>query len=150
MAADCDFCNGPGGAILWQNGLCRVVRVDDPDYPGFCRVILGRHVREMTELPEAERAELMAVVFAVEEVMRATMRPDKMNLASLGNMTPHVHWHVIPRYRDDRHFPGPVWAGAQREPVVPAERRAHAEAFTAALAARLARPSNAPHGGAHP
>ena len=137
MPADCDFCNGPGGAILWQNGLCRVVRVDDPDYPGFCRVILGRHVREMTELSEAERAALMAVVFAVEEVMRATMRPDKMNLASLGNMTPHVHWHVIPRYRDDRHFPGPVWAAAQREPVVPAERRERAAALEAALPAHL-------------
>ena len=137
MAADCDFCNGPGGAILWQNGLCRVVRVDDPDYPGFCRVILGRHVREMTELSEAERAALMAVVFAVEEVMRATMRPDKMNLASLGNMTPHVHWHVIPRYRDDRHFPGPVWDAAQREPVVRAERRERAAALEAALPAHL-------------
>ena len=137
MSPDCDFCKGPGGAILWQNDLCRVVRVDDPDYPGFCRVILRRHVREMTELPEAERAALMAVVFAVEEVMRATMRPDKMNLASLGNMTPHVHWHVIPRYRDDRHFPGPVWAAVQREPVVPAERRARVEALAAALRSRL-------------
>jgi len=137
VSPDCDFCKGPGGAILWQNDLCRVVRVDDPDYPGFCRVILRRHVREMTELPEAERAALMAVVFAVEEVMRATMRPDKMNLASLGNMTPHVHWHVIPRYRDDRHFPGPVWAAVQREPVVPAERRARVEALAAALRSRL-------------
>ena len=114
MAADCDFCNGPGGAILWQNDLCRVVRVDDPDYPGYCRVILGRHVREMTELSEAERAALMAVVFAVEEVMRATMRPDKMNLASLGNMTPHVHWHVIPRFTNDAHFPMSVWSPRQR------------------------------------
>ena len=147
MSADCDLCNGPGGAILWQNDLCRVVRVDDPDYPGFCRVILGRHVREMTELPEAERAALMAVVFAVEEVMRATMLPDKMNLASLGNMTPHVHWHVIARYRDDRHFPGPVWAAPQREPVVPAERRARSDALAAALAARLGPPPNAPAGG---
>ena len=79
--------------------------------------------------------------------MRATMLPDKMNLASLGNMTPHVHWHVIARYRDDRHFPGPVWAAAQREPVVPAERRARSDALAAALAARLGPPPNAPAGG---
>jgi diadenosine tetraphosphate (Ap4A) HIT family hydrolase len=150
MASDCDFCNGPGGAILWQNDLCRVVEVGDPDYPGFCRVILGRHVREMTELPEDQRAQLMAVVFAVEEVMRATMRPDKMNLASLGNMTPHLHWHVVPRYRDDRHFPGPVWAAPQREPVVPAARRAAAAALRDAIRARLGRSSSALVGGPTP
>jgi diadenosine tetraphosphate (Ap4A) HIT family hydrolase len=104
----------------------------------------------MTDLAEAERAQLMAVVFAVEEVMRATMRPDKVNLASLGNMTPHVHWHVVPRHRDDRHFPGPVWAAPQRESVIPAERRARAEALGAALRARLGAPSNAPVGGPRP
>ena len=45
----------PGGPVLWQNDLCRVVRVDEPDYPGFCRVILKRHAREMTDL-DAGRA----------------------------------------------------------------------------------------------
>lgn len=123
--------------MLWQNDLCRVVRVDEPDYPGFCRVILKRHAREMTDLDEAERDGLMAVVYAVEAAVRETMRPDKMNLASLGNMTPHVHWHVIPRYADDRHFPGPVWAAPRREAAVPAQRTALAGGIAAALLARL-------------
>jgi len=136
-ATACEFCNSPGGAVLWQNGLCRVVRVDEPDYPGFCRVILKRHAREMTDLDEAERAGLMAVVYAVEEAIRATMRPDKMNLASLGNMTPHVHWHVIPRFRDDRHYPTPVWAAPQRESAVPAARTQAAGQVAAAIIARL-------------
>ena len=98
----CEFCGSPGGPVLWQNDLCRVVRVDEPDYPGFCRVILTRHAREMTDLEPGERDALMAVVYAVESVVRETMRADKMNLASLGNMTPHLHWHLIPRYRDDQ------------------------------------------------
>ena len=67
----CEFCDTPGGPVLWQNGLCRVVRVDDPDYPGFCRVILKRHAREMTDLEPAERDGLMAVVYAVEQAIRA-------------------------------------------------------------------------------
>ena len=133
----CEFCSSPGGPVLWQNDLCRVVRVDEPDYPGFCRVILKRHAREMTDLGEAERDGLMAVVYAVEEAVRETMRPDKMNLASLGNMTPHVHWHVIPRFADDRHFPGPVWAVPKREAPVPADRAARAGTIAAALIARL-------------
>ena len=123
--------------MLWQNGLCRVVRVDEPDYPGFCRVILKRHATEMTDLDPAERDGLMAVVYAVEEAIRATMQADKMNLASLGNMTPHVHWHVIPRFRDDRHFPGPIWAPPKREAAVPRERTERAAGIAAALIAKL-------------
>jgi diadenosine tetraphosphate (Ap4A) HIT family hydrolase len=139
MADSCEFCSTPGGAVLWQNDLCRVVRVDEPDYPGFCRVILKRHAREMSDLTPAERDGLMAVVFAVEEAIGATMRADKMNLASLGNMTPHVHWHVIPRFRDDRHFPTPVWAPPQREAAVPEERRERALRVAKAVIERLAK-----------
>ena len=135
--AGCEFCGGPGGPVLWQNALCRVVRVDEPDYPGFVRVILNRHAREMTDLAPAERDQLMAVVYAVEAAVRDTMQPDKMNLASLGNMTPHVHWHVVPRFRDDRHFPTPIWAPAQRNASVPAERCARAEDLARVLRERL-------------
>ena len=133
----CEFCSSPGGAVLWQNALCRVVRVDEPDYPGFCRVILKRHAREMTDLEVAERDGLMAVVYAVEAAIRETMRPDKMNLASLGNMTPHLHWHIVPRFDDDRHFPGPIWAAPRREARVPAERLAAATGIATAILARL-------------
>jgi diadenosine tetraphosphate (Ap4A) HIT family hydrolase len=60
----------------------------------------------------------MAVVLAVEGQLRRLYAPDKINLASFGNMTPHVHWHVIPRWADDRHFPQPVWGMVQRETQV--------------------------------
>ena len=123
--------------MLWRNELCRVVRVDEPDYPGFVRVILNRHAVEMADLDPAERDGLMAVVFAVEAAVRETMRPDKMNLASLCNMTPHVHWHVVPRFADDRHFPHPIWAAPQREAVVPEERARRAGDLSAAIARRV-------------
>jgi len=115
----CEFCAAAGGTVLWESPACRVVLVDDPDYPGFCRVVWTAHVREMTDLGPRERISLMNVVFAVEKVVRSLFAPDKMNLASLGNMTPHVHWHVIPRWHDDRHFPGPIWGNPQRESRVP-------------------------------
>lgn len=110
----CELCDNPGGDLVWQNALCRVVRVNDPDYPGFCRVILNRHVKEMADLPENERQSLMQVVFAVEQALTSLMRPEKINLASLGNLVPHVHWHVIPRFHDDPHFPQPIWAARAR------------------------------------
>ena len=135
--AGCDFCSSPGGAVLWQNDLCRVVRADEPDYPGFVRVILARHAREMTDLQPQERARLMQIVFEVEAAVRDAMRPDKMNVASLGNMTPHVHWHVIPRFEDDRHFPSPVWAQPRRERVAHPHRDAAAGRIAELLRDRL-------------
>jgi diadenosine tetraphosphate (Ap4A) HIT family hydrolase len=56
----------------------------------------------------------MRVVFACETALRQLYRPDKVNLASLGNVVPHVHWHVIARFVDDAHFPDPIWAPARR------------------------------------
>ncbi|MGQ9685997.1 MAG: HIT family protein, partial [Thiobacillaceae bacterium] len=91
---DCPLCAADGGEVLWRDDLCRVVWVEDPDYPGYCRVILNDHVREMTDLPQAERCRLMAVVFALEAAVREVLQPDKVNLASLGNQVPHLHWHV--------------------------------------------------------
>ena len=105
----CVFCREAGGEIVWSNPLARVVNVNDEDHPAFCRVILQRHAREMTDLNEAERAELMRIVFAVEQVQRKLLGPDKINLACFGNMVAHVHWHVIPRFRLDPHYPNPVW-----------------------------------------
>ena len=134
---DCDLCNSAGGEVLWQNALCRVVRVEDPDYPGFCRVVLNRHVREVTDLAASERQALMDVVFAVEAAVREAMEPDKMNLASLGNMTPHVHWHVIPRFAGDRHFPNPVWAAPAREGAPDPDRARRAGRIPERLRARL-------------
>ena len=115
VSQSCELCTGPGGRVLWQSARCRVVRVDDADYPGFCRVIWNAHVREMTDLDAVDREALMRVVFAVEAAVRQLFAPDKINLASFGNMVPHLHWHVIPRWTDDRHFPEPIWGRVQRE-----------------------------------
>lgn len=110
----CPLCQSSGEQVLWRDTVLRVIRVDDPDYPAFCRVILNRHVKEMTDLPADERQRFMQAVYAVETALRELLAPDKINLASLGNQVPHLHWHVIPRFADDRHFPDPVWAAARR------------------------------------
>jgi diadenosine tetraphosphate (Ap4A) HIT family hydrolase len=113
-AGPCELCESPGGQTLWQDELCRVVLVEDRDYPGFCRVILNRHVSEMTDLDAATRQKLMRVVFATEHALRQLLQPAKINLASLGNMVAHLHWHVIARFGDDRHFPASVWSEPRR------------------------------------
>ena len=57
----------------------------------------------------------MATVYAVEQVLRDHLQPAKINLASFGNVVPHLHWHVIPRFADDPHFPQPSWGQHQRD-----------------------------------
>jgi diadenosine tetraphosphate (Ap4A) HIT family hydrolase len=130
----CELCDTDGGQLIWRDRLCRVVQVDEPGYPGYCRAIWNGHVGEMTDLAPAERERFMRVVFALEAALREILRPEKINLASLGNMTPHLHWHVIPRFRDDPHFPNPIWGATLR--ATDARARASPE-FAAALAARL-------------
>lgn len=98
------------------NEWLRVMLVDEHDYPGYVRVVWNEHVREMTELSDDERQRLMKTVFAVESAQREVLAPLKINLASLGNMTPHLHWHVIARFADDLHYPQPVWGAPQRTP----------------------------------
>lgn len=113
-ASPCTLCTEDGGTLIWRNSSLRVVSVNDPDLPGYTRVIWHRHVREMTDLNDSERQAVMQVVFLVENVQRRILRTDKVNLASLGNMTPHLHWHIMPRWNDDPWFPDSIWA-ARRE-----------------------------------
>lgn len=113
--SSCTLCHPKNETVLWRDAHCRVILVGDADYPGFCRVIWHKHVKEMTELTEPERTRLMSVVFATEGALRDLLRPDKINLASLGNQVPHLHWHVIPRFFDDAHFPDPIWAARRRD-----------------------------------
>jgi len=136
MTAACELCQDTGGEELYRDHQLRVVLVDDAQYPGFCRVIWHAHVKEMTDLLPASRSAMMQMVMKVESALRETLNPDKINLASLGNMTPHLQWHVIPRFRDDAHFPAPVWAAAQRQPDAGAlaARASHLAALRAALA----------------
>lgn len=138
MSNACELCVNAGGEVLWQDEHCRVVRVGGAEglaFPGFCRVVWNTHVREMSDLPAAARAHLLDVVVAVEAAVRATVRPHKINLASFGNVVPHLHWHVIPRWSDDSHFPASIWVVAVRPP--PARPQPASTDLMAALASGL-------------
>lgn len=137
-AGSCALCDCDAGRVLVRAARWRVVLADEPDHPAFTRVIWTAHVAEMSDLAEAERTELLALVLQVEAVQRRILSPDKINLASLGNVVPHLHWHVVPRWRDDRHFPDPVWSAPRpgREAAAAARVRSvrvRLEAYVEAL-----------------
>jgi diadenosine tetraphosphate (Ap4A) HIT family hydrolase len=95
----------------------------------------------MSDLPDADRLLLNDAVWRLETAVREVMGPDKVNVASLGNVVPHLHWHVIPRYADDVHFPNPVWGAAVREPdeKTLAARRERLPRLKAAILERMSK-----------
>ena len=112
---DCPLCAKDGGTLVWHGETLRVIRADEPGFPAFYRVVWNAHVAEFSDLSAAERAHCMDVVVQVEQALRQHLQPTKINLATLGNMVAHLHWHVIARFGWDSHFPAPVWAAAVRE-----------------------------------
>nr|WP_314900561.1 HIT family protein [uncultured Deefgea sp.] len=114
MPLDCPLCTAAGGELIWQDDFARIIFVLENGYPIF-RVIVQKHIAELTDLPSKERSQLTQLVCKVESAVRSCLQPDKINLASLGNMVPHLHWHIIPRWADDQHFPAPIWATPDRQ-----------------------------------
>ncbi len=136
---NCELCQQSGEVIV-QAAEWRVVLVNDAHYPGFCRVIWNQHIKEMTDLNSTQRASLMSVVWQVESAIRSVMGPDKINVASLGNVVPHLHWHVIPRYVDDMHFPNPIWGQVERSTnAALQDRQALVEKLKTAIQHQLSR-----------
>ena len=117
----CPLCSGSGGTLVWKGAKLRVIRADEPGFPAFYRVVWNEHVAEFSDLSAAERVDCMEAVVKVEQALRDHLQPTKINVAALGNMVPHLHWHVIARFAWDSHFPAPVWAAAQRVRAVAQE-----------------------------
>jgi diadenosine tetraphosphate (Ap4A) HIT family hydrolase len=136
--AGCELCDLSAPTVV-DNEKFAVILVDDANYPGFARVIWKDHVREVSDLADADRLLLNDAVWKLELAVREVMQPLKVNVASLGNVVPHLHWHVIPRYADDAHFPAPVWAQAQRttDEAVLQARRALVPQLAEAIARRF-------------
>jgi len=92
----------------------------DQFFPGYCFVVANEHVTELFHLDPAERAAIMEEVNAVAAAVASVFKPDKVNYELLGNMVPHMHWHVVPRFRSDPLWPRPIWAEPHDEVILTA------------------------------
>ncbi|TXH59771.1 MAG: HIT family protein [Bacteroidia bacterium] len=105
----CLLCENERNQIIVYNDLYRLVLVEDPYYVGYIRLIWNTHIKEMTDLSHEEAMIIFEAILQIENIMRKTLNPDKINIASLGNVVTHLHWHIIPRFCQDRHFPNSIW-----------------------------------------
>jgi diadenosine tetraphosphate (Ap4A) HIT family hydrolase len=98
--------------------LCRVLLMNDSNYPWLILVPERTGVREIHELTAADQQTLIQEITAVSRVMETAFDAHKMNVAALGNMVQQLHVHIIARYVEDPAWPGPVWG---RVPAAPYE-----------------------------
>jgi diadenosine tetraphosphate (Ap4A) HIT family hydrolase len=89
---------------------CFVLLNADQFFRGYTFVVTRRHVTELFHLDLAERQEIIEEVNRVAAALFQTFRPAKMNYELLGNMVPHMHWHLVPRFTDDPLWPRPIWS----------------------------------------
>ena len=135
MTAGCHFCDSDGGRVVVRTPQWRLVHAQEAGFPAFWRLVWNEHVREFSELPADQRHACVDALVAIEQVLLAQLQPTKVNVASLGNAVPHLHWHVVARFDWDSHFPTPVWCPAQRE--APADRLREVEARLPAIEEQL-------------
>jgi diadenosine tetraphosphate (Ap4A) HIT family hydrolase len=94
---------------------CYVLLNRDQFFPGYSFVFTKEHVTELFHLDRPTRQAVVEEVNLVAEVLAKTFEPTKMNYELLGNMVPHMHWHLVPRFDSDPLWPKPIWAEPHEE-----------------------------------
>ncbi|WP_066702276.1 HIT family protein [Curvibacter delicatus] len=136
--AGCALCETEGGVAVFRADKFRAIRAEEAGFPAFYRLVWNAHVAEFSDLSAADRHLCMEAVTLIEAVLRRQLQPTKVNLATLGNVVPHLHWHVIARFDWDSHFPAPVWGAAVRPDNAAALARVRSELPTLDGAIRAA------------
>jgi diadenosine tetraphosphate (Ap4A) HIT family hydrolase len=96
---------------------CYVTLNRDQFFPGYCFVFTKDHVTELFLLDRQDRQTVLEEVTIVAAALYNIFKPAKMNYELLGNMVPHMHWHVVPRFTADPLWPRPIWS-EPHEPVI--------------------------------
>jgi len=109
----CPLCDIKNENIIYKDDFLRVILVDE--IPGFVRVIVNKHIKEFSELSDEEAIKLTIFIKKLEKGILEVLNPDKINIVSLGNMVPHLHIHIIPRYVNDPWWPGSTFCEKKRD-----------------------------------
>lgn len=97
---------------------CYVLLNRDQFFPGYTFVVAKEHVTELFHLDREARATVMEEVAATAAALYRLLKPVKINYELLGNMVPHMHWHLVPRFRTDLLWPRPIWAEPHEEVIL--------------------------------
>ena len=90
------------------------IEVHESEIP-WLKIFTTEPYKELTDAPKSLRKHLYEVMETIEEEMREYYKPEKINIAAWGNYLPHLHIHVMARFKEDSYFPEPMWGKRQRE-----------------------------------
>ncbi|MBC7963557.1 MAG: HIT family protein [Steroidobacteraceae bacterium] len=90
----------------------------DQFFPGYTLLLTKKHATELFHLDRLVRSELMEEVSRVAQALYRTYSPAKINYELLGNMVPHIHWHIVPRFASEPLWPRPIWAEPHNELIL--------------------------------
>ncbi|MEO1939786.1 HIT family protein [Candidatus Thioglobus sp.] len=99
--------------MIYENELV-TLEVESSEIP-WVKVFTKRKIKEFSECTLAEKTEIFRIIDITEKSMLEYFKADKINIASFGNLLPHVHWHVMARFEGDSYFPEPMWGTQQRK-----------------------------------
>ena len=108
LAADC--------FVLGDFPLCRLLLLNDSQYPWFILVPRREGIEEIYQLKESDQIQLNQESTLLAQSLAEEFKADKMNVAALGNVVPQLHIHHIARYKSDPTWPAPVWG---KLPAIP-------------------------------
>jgi len=107
----------------------------DQFFPGYTLLFTKIHATELFQLEQTVRSELMEEVSRLAQALYSVFAPDKINYELLGNMVPHIHWHIVPRFASEALWPRPIWAEQHDEVLLaPDEYQQRINAIRSALA----------------
>ncbi len=102
--------------IIWENEEFYIEK-HDSNLP-WVKLFTKEEYKELSDIPKELKLKMFEILEITELTMREYYKPDKINLASFGNMLPRVHWHIIARFEDDPYFPKTTWEEPVRELVL--------------------------------
>ena len=114
--------------------LCEVRLMDDANHPWLVLVPRVADMVEIMDLDTAQRTQLTAEIDIACRALKVLFKPDKLNVAALGNLVPQLHVYVIARYKDDIAWPRPVWGNASARSYAPEALIERVQALRQALA----------------
>ncbi|MCQ9616092.1 HIT family protein [Paenalcaligenes niemegkensis] len=118
---------------IGELSLCKVLLINDQQYPWLILVPKRPDISEIFELNAEDQQQLWTETTAVAKALSVYSKADKMNIATLGNMVPQLHMHIIARHKSDAAWPAPVWGKVPAKPYSAEQAHAQKAAFSALL-----------------
>ncbi len=99
-------------SAIYKNNLINI-QIEKSEIP-WLKIFTNEKIKEFSSCTSETKLEIFRVLDIIEKLMLTYFKPEKINIASFGNYVPHVHFHIMSRFKEDSYFPEPMWGKEQR------------------------------------